>query len=408
MKTTQFISALLVIGGLLPLQESAIYAAQPLNHGQTSHVTSDWLLAERQDRHEDFRQNQRPEVDPATGLRIVPGASWMVDDNIPWSEPVIIRAAPGSTYVAVLDRDFEEGPGADVRFPGVATQWSRTAIEVYGYGLIQNCFYFVCNTEHPVYPVSLVQLKVDDQVFQLQGKNNRFALGDTLLQALQAASPDGVLIRFAIAGSGNIVTRPIGAQTIAAWQTLEQDLPTATVSPGLPMGAAATVVTVTSQLPPHLPADLPVVEGSVWRRGGGLPWSEPVIIQDEFEGDYLAVLDHDYSIYGLSYEKGIITNWSRDRLQVLIYEGENAATSSYQTLEVASVELTLNQQVFHLKGRLNQFPLPEAVVQSLGSPPTTSPTISYRNADGDVVTHVIGEGTVNVWPLIYSDVQADH
>jgi hypothetical protein len=53
------------------------------------------------------------------------------------------------------------------------------------------------------------------------------------------------------------------------------------------------------------------VDGATWRFNDNLPWSVPVVVKDEFNGDYVAVFDRDYQKRDLNaYESGLISNWS--------------------------------------------------------------------------------------------------
>jgi hypothetical protein len=47
--------------------------------------------------------------------------------------------------------------------------------------------------------------------------------------------------------------------------------------------------------------NLPVISNTDWRsEKARIPWSTPVLVRDDFEGDYLAVLDRNYENDALS------------------------------------------------------------------------------------------------------------
>ena len=55
-------------------------------------------------------------------------------------------------------------------------------------------------------------------------------------------------------------------------------------------------------------SEIPVVDAQRWRRGKfKFPWSQPVMVNDYFEGKYLAVLDRQKLKGGFCAEKGIVS-----------------------------------------------------------------------------------------------------
>ncbi len=172
------------------------------------------------------REQQDPprQDDPATGYPIVQEDTWVFEDDLPWSELVMVQRESQANYVAIPDRSYETGPGADLRNPGIASLWSHDRLFAVGYGIEQVYFMgFICDTEHPVFPVSAASLKVGDQIFTLRGRRSAFEISDQIAWALKTAEPDQVWLRVAIAGGSNYTTRPIGADTIAAFQTIYQN-----------------------------------------------------------------------------------------------------------------------------------------------------------------------------------------
>jgi hypothetical protein len=354
------------------------------------------LMAERR---EPDRPAPRPAprpIDPVTGYPIVNGDTWMTEPDVPWSTLVVVQSAQGDSAVAVLDRFYEEGFAADFRNPGIASQWQRDRLEVYGYGLWQTCYFaVVCDVEHPIYPVTGALLKVGDRVFPLRGKQTYFAISDQVAWALKTAPPQQVWLQVAIAGGSNYATRPIGAATIAAWASLYQDAEPPGVA-ALPEANLGPMV----RLPAHLPDHLPVIEETRWRTQSDVLCSQPVIVHDDFNGDYLAVLDRAYSLDGWSgTSTGILTNWSADAVAIHLYE---TTSQSYTAWAVNQIVLELGEQTFVLTGINNRFAISDELARALASPPATAPRISYGQINGDISTRSIGAATVSVWPLIYA------
>ncbi len=63
-------------------------------------------------------------------------------------------------------------------------------------------------------------VKVGEQVFQLEGDNNTFAVTDELAQALVDAPNRNVNIRLILEG-GETVNSLIGQKTVSAWDLID-------------------------------------------------------------------------------------------------------------------------------------------------------------------------------------------
>ncbi|UIE37871.1 hypothetical protein [Leptodesmis sichuanensis] len=194
---------------------------------------------------------------PPANLPVVDGKTWMSDENIPWSTPVSVWDNQSGNYLAVFDRNYPTGANVrQIRQTGEISNWNRRFIGIYGYGTQQRCivifFVPVCDTKHPIYPVSTAALKIGSKVFPLQGENSRFAVNDELAYALFTAYPKKVLLRFTLADGSDTVTHPIGEATVKAWQVIYQNAaPPAEQSPeSLPSSVS------TGTLPAKIPSDL--------------------------------------------------------------------------------------------------------------------------------------------------------
>lgn len=131
-----------------------------------------------------------------------------------------------------------------------------------------------------------------------------------------------------------------------------------------------------------------------------MAWSQPVIVRDDFAGDYLAVLDRDYSQDSWNnWSSGIITNWSADQLAIHLYEGDGR---SYACWAVNQLKLDITGQTFYLKGQNNIFPISDELAVILASAPSGTPLLSYYASEDEQVTREIGPDTVSAWSLIYA------
>jgi hypothetical protein len=128
-------------------------------------------------------------------------------------------------------------------------------------------------------------------------------------------------------------------------------------------------------------------------------------VRDDFAGDYLAVLDRDYSLNSwTNWSSGIITNWSADQLAIHIYEGD---ATSYACWAVDVLKLDIAGQTFYLEGQNNIFPISDELATVLASAPGEAPLLSYYQSEDEQIIRKIGPDTVSAWPLIYAPRVAD-
>ena len=203
-------------------------------------------------------------------------------------------------------------------------------------------------------------------------------------------------IRFSVYG-GNTITRTIGKDTVRAWKMLYQDAPPVEVI-ATPAAASEMVAseTLTAGLIKAIDKKLPTVDGNFWRVNGDLPWSQPVLVKDPFDGNYVAVFDHDFSD-----NDGFITNWSYQYLWVHIY---HQLGGSYQTIGISSLTIKIGDQTFELFGQNNQFEIPEALRKAMREAPPNKVSISYLNAEHKKIKHRIGNQTVEAWKSLYQEI----
>lgn len=365
------------------------------------HSASPTLVVEHRKSDQAASHDQSQQMDAVTDYPVVVGETWMIEEGVPWSELVWIQKENQEDYVAVLDRFFDAEPNIDN--PGISSLWSRQQLEVYGYG---HCVY--CPVQHPAYPVTAASLKVGDRVFHLQGNQSFFDITEKVAWALKNAhaQTNDVWLRIAIAGGSNYTTRPIGSETIAAWQILYRDAEVGEVA-ALPEASLTPV----SRVPDDIPSDLPVVQESSWRQQSGVVWSEPVIVHDDFNGDYLAVLDRSYESGGVftGEYSGILTNWSSDQLAIHLYEQDDDYVSiSYQCWAVGMIGLQIGEQIFYLQGENNIFSISDDLAKVLASQPSETPMLIYPRFDGELIIREIGPKTVEAWGLIYGSANVDH
>jgi hypothetical protein len=153
----------------------------------------------------------------------------------------------------------------------------------------------------------------------------------------------------------------------------------------------------------------PTLRTRDWRSESNLPWSEPVVVVDEFEGNYLAVFDKNFNDNFWTDEKsGIVSNWSRKHLRIYSYYSAPCrglfCQRKYVVNQASNVSIKIRDEVFRLEGKAGNFNLPEALTYALKTSPPERTRIKIMFEDnGREVISDIGEGTVKAWKTVYYD-----
>jgi hypothetical protein len=157
--------------------------------------------------------------------------------------------------------------------------------------------------------------------------------------------------------------------------------------------------------------NLPVINNADWRTGKAqVPWSTPILVRDDFDGDYLAVLDRNYTIDANSQESGIITNWSRTKLRIFSYDtvkkcGILVCTKTpIEGREASKVAIKAGKDVFRLTGDNGNFEITDEIAMALKNAPPgdTKIKVQFEESGVDIVND-IGKGTVEAWKAVYHD-----
>ncbi len=347
--------------------------------------------------------------DPQTGYPIVDGKNW--DRKGPWFTPVLVKDAAGD-YVAVLSKQNQ----GVIKLPelttvdrmGVITNWGRNGIRALATGQFQVCFFIVCGTEHPRLAVNSIEVKVNNQVFQPAAMGETFLVTPEMAQALSQATPTQSFMRLHLT-SGVSLTRPIPAETVQSWPTVYGNFD-ASVSGmgGGTLAATPSRTVVVDPLPavatsgaakPGNPVDpstgLPLVDGATWRTNREMPLSRPVLVRDEFDGEYEAVFDRD---------GGFVSNWSRNFVDVFA-SSRFATAFSYYT--VPSIQVKVGGQSMTIVGENNRFPIGDKAARFLRNASQRSlspkPTISFWVTPKKQRSYDLDVATVKYWSTIYRE-----
>lgn len=149
------------------------------------------------------------------------------------------------------------------------------------------------------------------------------------------------------------------------------------------------------------------------------PWSEPVQINDPFEGNFIGVFDRNYF-----YDRLLNTNsrievqslWSPQSVRfLLITSDRNCRTGSIRygiptnlgcsvvtnSRNLTQLYVKLNDQVYQVSGQNSQFPISNELAQALQTAPEGNVSIRLLTENGETVNTEIGQGTVAAWRTVY-------
>ncbi|VEP12972.1 conserved hypothetical protein [Hyella patelloides LEGE 07179] len=165
--------------------------------------------------------------------------------------------------------------------------------------------------------------------------------------------------------------------------------------------------------------DYPIVESANLDTNLDVPWSEPVIVQDPFEGEFIGIFDrHFFSsrVLNTSARLEVVSLWSLDTVRFLLaYRDRDCnfgSTFYHQTLsrdclasnaalKITDVYLKLGEEVFRLESNNSRFEVDEKLATALKNSPSGNVDIRLIVENGETVDSEIGEETVKAWQFIY-------
>ncbi|MDV3351178.1 hypothetical protein QGP82_20905 [Leptothoe sp. LEGE 181152] len=165
-------------------------------------------------------------------------------------------------------------------------------------------------------------------------------------------------------------------------------------------------------------AELDVVDSATLGTHRNLPWSEPVQIDDPFEGSFIGVFDrHSFSDRFLNTTARIEVQslWSRDFIRVLsIIRDRDCLSGSFRVSpdlscsefsnarNIIQLFIKVDDSVFEISGQNNTFPVDNELAQALQNAPETTIDIRLVAESGEAIDSKIGESTVNAWKTVYT------
>jgi hypothetical protein len=165
--------------------------------------------------------------------------------------------------------------------------------------------------------------------------------------------------------------------------------------------------------------DYPIVESAKLDTDLDVPWSQPVKIQDPFEGEFVGIFDRHYfysSLLNTSARVEVVSLWSPETIRFLLAYSDRDCDYSpsfhYPTistdcltsnaaLKITDVYLKLGEEVFRLEGNNSRFQVDDRLAAALKSSPTQNVNIRLILENGETVDSEIGRETVKAWQSIY-------
>ncbi|MBD3886463.1 hypothetical protein IFO70_32805 [Phormidium tenue FACHB-886] len=189
-------------------------------------------------------------------------------------------------------------------------------------------------------------------------------------------------------------------------------LSSAFISPSYAQAVRPPAVNTENPAPRERSDGYEVISDQDWRdTDPDLPWSTPVIVRDDFNGDYLAVFDRNF-VDRRRTEDGVISNWSRDYVRVFVYHKQRRCgaiplfcdTRSTDTFEASQLQIKVGERVLTLEGENGNFPISDEVASALASAPAGGARIRISlEESGAAIVNDIGEETVAAWRVVYGE-----
>jgi hypothetical protein len=166
--------------------------------------------------------------------------------------------------------------------------------------------------------------------------------------------------------------------------------------------------------------DLPTVDSAALGTGRNIPWSEPVRIDDPFEGSFIGVFDRNYffdRILNESTQVEVQSLWSREAVRFLLVtrdrdcsDGEfpfgfsvHYCSDLNASRTVTELFVKINDEVFQVSGENSTFSISSELAQALQNAPEDNVSIRLVTENGETVDSEIGKGTVVAWKSIYTN-----
>lgn len=171
--------------------------------------------------------------------------------------------------------------------------------------------------------------------------------------------------------------------------------------------------------------ELRSVDSAALGTGRSVPWSEPVQINDPFEGNFVGVFDRNYfydrflntsarievqSLWSPESVRFLLVTRDRDCLSQPLHYGLSAdlgCSEFNNARNIVELFLRINDQVFQVAGQNSTFLIDDELAQTLRTAPDGNVSIRLVTESGEAIDSEIGQGTVEAWRTVYTPQTAD-
>jgi hypothetical protein len=165
--------------------------------------------------------------------------------------------------------------------------------------------------------------------------------------------------------------------------------------------------------------DLRRVDSAALGTSRSLPWSEPVQIEDPFEGNFIGVFDRNYfsdrflnttaqievqSLWGPQSVRFLLVTRDRDCWSQPLHYGisSDLGCSEFNNARnIIKLFVKINERVFEVAGKNSRFPVSQELAQALQSAPESNVSIRLVTESGETIDSEIGKRTVKAWKTVY-------
>jgi hypothetical protein len=165
---------------------------------------------------------------------------------------------------------------------------------------------------------------------------------------------------------------------------------------------------------------LRVVDSAALGASRSLPWSEPVQINDPFEGSFIGVFDRNYfydrvlnttarievqSLWSPQSVRFLLVTRNRDCLSQPLHYGfsfDLGCSGFNNARNIIELFIKINEQVFQVAGQNSTFSISNELAQALKNAPAGNVSIRLVAESGETIDSEIGQGTVEAWRTVYA------
>ena len=153
----------------------------------------------------------------------------------------------------------------------------------------------------------------------------------------------------------------------------------------------------------------PIVESSNLDTDLDVPWSEPVTIQDPFEGEFIGIFDRHYfysRVLNTNARLEVVSLWSPDTVRFLLAYSDRDCNysstfhhptistdclTSNAALKITDVYLKLGKETFRLEGNNSKFKVDDKLATALKNSPSGNVDIRLVTDSGESIDSEIGQ-----------------